>query len=750
MRVHISLTIFSLFLLPYSRAQQLTKYVDPFIGTGGHGHTFPGATRPFGMVQLSPDTFNEGWDWCSGYHDSDRSIMGFSHTHLSGTGRGDLMDILVMPGTGDIKLTPGSRSNPADGYRSVFKKESEKASPGYYSVFLDSYGIKAELTTTKRVGFHRYTFPSSDKSHILLDLFHGFKTDSVITAWVRIDNDSTITGYRKTRGWGEGDEKDFANEEIWFTARFSKPFKSAGIGRGQVLSNGLKRADGRDLKVVLNFNTLKNEAILLKVGISYVDEQGALNNLRTETPNWNFEQIRREATEEWEGAMACLQVADTTTKEKKVFYTALYHTMLAPTTFSDVDSRYKGFDKKVRSIPGLENYTIFSLWDTFRAAHPLFTITQPARVNQFIQSMLAQYKEYGLLPVWPLVGSETNCMIGYHAIPVITDAYFKGFRGYDVNLAYEAMKKSAMQDSFGVKYLKKFNYVPADLENKSVSKTLEYAYDDWCIAQMAKALGKKDDYQYFKERSLAYKNVFDSESGFMRGKNSIGAFVPGFDPAFASYGKSDFIEGNSWQYSWFVPHDIEGLIALMGGKAKFSQRLDELFNQKSAEHINKPVDITGLIGEYAHGNEPSHHIAYLYNYAGQPWKTQEKVDEIRRRLYGVEANGLSGNEDCGQMSAWYVFSALGFYPVNPADGKYLFGSPLFKKATIRYNGKTFSIAAKGLSPLNKYIQSVRLNGKSLNRNWITHKEITEGGELEFIMAPKPSESHASARIISER
>ncbi|WP_256010632.1 GH92 family glycosyl hydrolase [Desertivirga xinjiangensis] len=740
----IAIVLYSILLFQITKAQKRIQHVNPFIGTGGHGHTFPGATRPFGMVQLSPDTFNEGWDWCSGYHDSDRSIMGFSHTHLSGTGRGDLLDILVMPGTGAIKLKPGSRSNPGEGYRSRFKKENEKASPGYYSVLLDDYGIKAELTASKRVGFHRYTFPASKESHILFDLFHSFKTDSVINTWIRIDNDSTITGFRKTRGWGEGTEKDFVSEEIWFVARFSKPFKSSAIARGQVLSATEKSASGRDLKAVLNFDTKAEEALMVKVGISYTDENGAFNNLREEVRHWNFDRVRHEAAQEWEESLSAIDVNDGGAEEKSIFYTALYHSMIAPTVFSDADGRYMGFDKKIHHAQNFENYSVFSLWDTFRAANPLFTITQPSRINDFINAMLAQYKEYGLLPVWPLVGSETNCMIGYHAIPVITDAYFKGFRGFDVNLAYEAMKKSAMQDEFGIAHLKKYNYVPADLENKSVSKTLEYAYDDWCIAQMAKALGEMNDYNYFLKRSEAYKNVYDTQTGFMRGKDSKGNFIPGFDPAFASYGKSDFIEGNSWQYSWFVPHNVNGLIDLMGGRESFSKRLDALFSQKSADISGKPIDITGLIGEYAHGNEPSHHIAYLYNYAGQPWKTQEKVREIRSILYGSKADGLCGNEDCGQMSAWYIFSGLGFYPVNPASGRYNIGSPLFKEAAIKLGDKSFLITAKNLSSINIYIQSVTLNGEDLKRSWINHDEIVKGGKLEFNMGAKPGRNWAAS------
>ncbi|TKC63642.1 glycoside hydrolase family 92 protein [Pedobacter hiemivivus] len=730
----LCLSVFA-FHVQFLKAQEFTKYVNPFIGTGGHGHTFPGATRPFGMVQLSPDTFNEGWDWVSGYHASDRSIMGFSHTHLSGTGRGDLLDIMVMPGTGPIQLFPGDKQKTKGGYRSGFDKKTEKASPGYYAVFLEDYKILAELTTSKRVGFHRYTFPKSDQSHVLFDLFHGFKNDSVLLTGIQLKNNSLITGFRKSKGWAEGKEKDFANEHIFFAARFSKPFNSSVIAKNGLRMAGNDAVTGKDLKVVLNFNTKAQEAILIKVGISYVSEQAALANLDAEIHDWDFDRVKREAEKEWDDALKVIEVKDQGESNKTVFYTALYHTMIAPYLYSDADGKYRGFDDKIHTAKDFDQYTVFSLWDTFRAAHPLFTITRPEKVNHFIKSMLSQYQESGLLPVWPLVGSETNCMIGYHAIPVITDAYFKGFRSYDVNLAYKAIKASAMQDQFGIQYLKKFNYVPTDLENKSVSKTLEYAYDDWCIAQLAKALGKTSDYAYFSKRAKAYANVFDPKTGFMRGKKADGTFNPGFDPSFASYGYSDFIEGNSWQYSWFVPHDVQGLIHLMGGKDKFTQKLDELFVQKSNSNHDKPIDITGLIGEYAHGNEPSHHVAYLYNEVGQPWKTQEKVQEICNRFYTNQPDGLSGNEDCGQMSAWYVFSAMGFYPVNPADGKYSLGVPLFKALNVKLGNKTFKIKAPALSPVNRYVQAVRLNGKLIDRSWINHQEIKDGAELEFVMGP---------------
>lgn len=718
---------------------KLIDFVNPFIGTGGHGHTYPGPSLPFGMVQLSPDTGVEGWDWCSGYHYSDSSIMGFSHTHLSGTGRGDLLDILVVPITGKVLTEPGTKEDPDSGYRSRFSHENERAWPGYYSVFLDDYDVQAELTVGKRTGIHRYSFPETNEANILIDLFHGRQGDSVIATQVNIVNDSLITGYRKSRGWGELGEEYFADQQLYFAAYFSKPFKKSSIVVDGIVYEDLISKDGRNLKTFVTFDTHSGEEILLKVGISAVDIEGALRNLDQEIPHWDFEVIKSEAENLWEQQLGKIVVSSDNIERKEIFYTAMYHAHLAPNLFSDVDSRYRGSDKQVHTADGFDNYTVFSLWDTFRATHPLFTITQPERVNDFIKAMLAQYDEYGLLPVWSLHGSETNCMIGYHSVPVIADAYFKGIRGFDVDKAYLAMKTSAMQDNFGIQHLKKYNYIPTDLENKSVSKTLEYAFDDWCIAQMADALGKSDDYEYFMKRSKAYMEVFDPSTSLMRGKKSNGEFKESFDPTFASYGECDFIEGNSWQYSWFVPHDIPGLISLMGGNENFNKKLDQLFSEKDNVTEGAPIDITGLIGQYAHGNEPSHHVAYLYNYGGQPWKTQEKVNQIKTELYDHTPNGLSGNEDCGQMSAWYVFSALGFYPVNPATGIYDFGTPSFDSAVIHLpNGKSFKIVAENLTDQNIYIQDVKLNGKAYSEWFIQHKDLVEGGELVLKMGREPN------------
>jgi len=721
----------------------LYQCVDPMIGTDGHGHTFPGATRPFGMVQLSPDTYTKGWDWCSGYHYSDSSILGFSHTHLSGTGRGDLLDILVMPTTGSLQMIPGTRENPDLGYRSRFSHRDEHASPGYYSVLLKDYNIQAELTATVRAGFHRYTFPKTDEAHIIIDLFHGFATDSVTETSITIVNDSTIVGCRKSRGWGEGQEKYFANQQVYFAARFSKPFTSGGIYANDAPLNE-KSAQGRNLKAFVNYSTKAGEQILVKVGISSVDAEGALNNLDEEIKDWDFERIRSEAKQDWETQLGKVKI-EASPKEMTIFYTALYHSMIAPYQFSDCDGRYMGFDRKIHKAPGGGNYTVFSLWDTFRAGNVLNTILNQDRVPGMLQSFLNQYEEYGLLPVWPLWGSETNCMIGYHAIPVITDAYMKGIPGIDIQKLYPAMKKSAMQDDFGIKYLKEYGFIPYDKENKTVSMTLEYAFDDWCLAQVANELGKEDDYKYFLARSQSYIKLFDPEFKLMNGKSSDGKFRRPFDATFSSYGPSDFIEGNSWQYSFFVPHDMPGLIKLFGGGDAFATKLDELFTMKTSNADPKPLDVTGLIGEYAHGNEPSHHVAYLYDYAGKPSKSQYWLRQIMSSLYKDTPDGLCGNEDCGQMSAWYVFSALGFYPVNPASGNYDFGTPLVKHAVINTGKNNFEIEARDLSDQNFYVQKAELNGKVLNRYYITHKEMLDGGSLVFYMGNTPVDMPAGTK-----
>jgi len=711
-----------------------TQYVNPFIGTDGHGHSYPGATLPFGMVQLSPDTHTEGWDWCSGYHTSDSSIMGFSHTHLSGTGASDYGDILLMPTTGKIQFEPGSRENPDEGYRSRFSHQNEKAEPGFYSVFLDDYKINVDLTATERCGFHKYIFPKSDSSNIVLDLFHGIQ-DITKNASLNIIDNQTIQGFRRSGGWAN-------DHTVFFYAQFSKPFKTSGIYDGEKILNGIKSFDGKIVKSFFTFSTDKNESVLVRIGISSTSIEGAKKNLEKEIPVWDFEKIRKSASDKWEEELSKIQVEGKKKDDLITFYTALYHTMLAPNIFSDVDGGYTGMDKKIHYAKNFTMYTVFSLWDTFRALHPLLSIIDKKRTNDFINSMLAKFEESGLLPVWELASNETNCMIGYHAIPVIVDAFMKGIKNYDTLKIYEAMKNSAMQNFHGLDQYRKIGFVPMDKEIESVSKTLEYAHDDWCIAQMAKLFSKNDDYNYFIERAQNYKNVFDANTKFMRGRNYNGMWKKVFDPAEPFPGGSgEFTEGSSWQYTWFVPQDISGLINLMGGNEKFSANLDELFQVDSLKDYFVPSDMTGLIGQYAHGNEPSHHIAYLYNYTGDAWKTQARIRDIMNKMYTSNRDGLCGNEDCGQMSAWYIFSAAGFYPVTPGSNVYAIGSSLFDRVTINLdNGKKFVVETKNNSDKNVYIQSALLNKRKYDKSFLNYSDIENGGDLQFEMSDSPNKN----------
>ncbi len=711
-----------------SAQTKLTDFVNPFIGTAGHGHTYPGASLPHGLVQLSPDTDIEGWDWCSGYHYSDSTLMGFSHTHLSGTGIGDYGDILFMPTTGALKTEPGPKDNPDAGYRSRFSHKNEISKPGYYSVFLEDYNIKAELTATDRAGFHKYIFPETNDANIIIDLNHGIQ-DKTTDSEVRIINDKTIDGYRRSTGWAK-------DECVYFYAEFSKPFKSYGLSESGKIYDNKSSGKGKDIKAFVRFKTSKDEAVLIKVGISFVSIDGAKKNVQTEIPGWDFNKIKNLTVEKWNKALSSIFVESNDSDNKTTFYTALYHTLLTPNIFSDVDGKFIGMDKKIHSIQNKHDmYTVFSLWDTFRAEHPLFTLIEPERDLDMVRSLITKYKNGGLLPVWELAANETGTMIGYHSIPVITDAYFKGIKDFDVEEAYGAMKKSAMQNSNGLEYYKEMGYIPSDLESESVSKTLEYAYDDWCIARMAKALGKEKDYNYFIERAKFFTNVFDPSTSLMRAKKN-GRWYEPFDPYSVS---GNYTEANAWQYSFFVPQDINGLIKLIGGDQKFISKLDELFNTSPKLTGRSQSDITGMIGQYAQGNEPSHHMAYLYNYAGEPWKTQDIVHKIVTRLYTDKPDGLCGNDDCGQMSAWYVFGAMGFYPVCPGDNAYVIGTPLFDKAEINTGkGKSFTVVAKNLSEKNYYIQSVTLNGKRYPYSYISNSDITNGGNLVFEMGPEPS------------
>ncbi|MBU2650804.1 MAG: GH92 family glycosyl hydrolase [Bacteroidetes bacterium] len=707
---------------------EYARYVNPFIGTDGHGHTFPGATTPFGMVQLSPDTRKDSWDGCSGYHYSDSTILGFSMTHLSGTGVGDYGDFRFMPGTGEVQIMPGSEEDPGSGYRSRFRHDTESASPGYYKVFLDDYGVSVELTATPRAGLQRYVFPKSGQSHVLIDLKEGVTSDKVIESEVRIVSDRAVEGFRRTRGWAD-------DQYLYFYAEFSKAFKDFGIAESGEVKEGKDHAKGNDLKAYVSFSTDSSELIMVKTGISAVSAENARKNLMQEIPGFDFNKVRRDALVQWNDELGRISVSGGSEEERISFYTALYHSFIAPNLYSDVDGKYRGHDLQVHESKTGNIYTVFSLWDTFRALHPLFTIIQQERTNELINTMLDIYRTGGLLPVWELAANETWCMIGYHSIPVIADAYAKGIRGYDADLALRAMIRSAGQDHHGLKYLRQYGYIPAGKEGESVSKTLEYAYDDWCIAQMGQWLGKSGTYEEFIQRAQYYKNLYDPSTGFMRGKIN-GMFVEPFNPAEVNF---MLTEANTWQYNFFVPQDVAGLMELMGGEEAFNRKLDEMFNAPQDLAGRQQADITGLIGQYAHGNEPSHHMAYLYNYSGQPWKTQELVRRIMKEMYTDKPDGLCGNEDCGQMSAWYVLSAMGLYAVVPGIPEYAIGSPLFDTVRINLeNGKTFTLIAKGNGPGNPYIQSAVLNGILLEKCYITQEDIMDGGELILDMGKEPS------------
>jgi len=708
-----------------------TQYVNPLIGTASHGHTYPGATRPFGMVQLSPDTGNDGWDWCSGYHYSDSSIVGFSHTHLSGTGIGDMGDILIMPVVGKLMLREGDKKNPDTGYRCRFSHKRETARPGYYSAFLEDYNIQAELTATERCGFHRYQFPASDNAYFIIDLQHGLGWDKPTETYLKIESDTVIVGYRKSSGWAK-------KQEVYFVLKSSIPISKFFLYNEDANIPDAKEVTGKAVKSVCYIKADRPQTLLLKVGISATSIDGARLNLDKEIPNWDFDRVREDTERSWENELSKIRVESSDPALKETFYTSMYHAFLAPTLYNDVDGSYRGPDGKIHRDTTFNNMTTFSLWDTFRAAHPLYTIVQTKRIHDMAASMMAFYSESGLLPEWSLMANETNTMIGYHAVPVLFDAYNKGLIEKPEEV-YVAMKKSAQQKRFGIEYIDKYGYVPGDLVTESTSKTLEYAYDDWCIAGMAKALGHEEDYSYYSKRAQNYKNVFDPSVGFMRGRLSDGGWRSPFAPNKAEHRKGDFTEGNSWQYSWFVPHNVPDLINLMGGAERFVERLDSLFSTSSDVGTEASPDVSGLIGQYAHGNEPSHHIAYLFAMAGYPEKTQEILNRIMTTLYSNKTDGLCGNEDCGQMSAWFVLSALGFYPVNPASGQYIFGRPFFQEAQIPLNnGKTFVIKTKNLTSDSIYIRSVTLNGKSWNKGYINHSDIINGGELVFEMSNSPN------------
>ena len=695
------------------------EFVNPLVGTGGHGHTFPGACVPFGMVQLSPDTRLEGWDGCSGYHYSDSILYGFSHTHLSGTGCSDYGDILLMPTTGEMKLKNSE-------YASAFSHKNEKAEPGFYRVFLDKYCITAALTATKRTGFHKYVFPKGIEQNVLLDLKHR---DEVLSSEIEIVSDREVRGFRRSRAWA-------TDQVIYFSIQFSRPFTKHIIARNDTVLGAKKSITDKNLKAFFTF-AADDSPLFVKCGVSGVSKEGALKNLQAENPGWDFRAIRKAARDAWNLELSKIKVSGGTEAQKKNFYTSLYHCMISPNVFSDVDGQYMGRDKKIHKASGYEQYTVFSLWDTYRALHPLFTIIDQKRTQDYIRTFLAQYKEGGRLPVWELGANETDCMIGYHSVSVIADAYVKGIRGFDEKLALEAMKFSANREELGLKYYKTLGFIPSETESESVSKTAEYAYDDWCIAQFAKAIGDERTYEVFIRRAQNYKNLYDPESGFMRAKVNNGWFAP-FDPYEVNF---NYTEANAWQYRYSMPQDLEWVISKYKSPAEFERSLDQLFEAKSSTTGREQADISGLIGQYAHGNEPSHHMAYVYNYCGAAWKTQKLVRQIMQSFYHPKPDGLIGNEDCGQMSAWYVMSAMGLYPVTPGSDVYVFGSPLFEKVSIQLeNGKVFTIRARRATASHVYIRSAELNGEPYTRSYIRHSDIMKGGELVFNMAPVPNKN----------
>lgn len=705
------------------------SHVDPYIGSGGHGHVFVGASVPFGGVQVGPTNFEQGWDWHSGYHYSDNVLTGFTMLHLNGTGCGDLSEILFMPYMGPLTTNRGTKENPDEGFCARYSHDQEIARPGYYAVMLDD-GIKAELTATERVGMMRYSFPKPEEAHVIIDLKVG--QDTATETFLEQLDETTIAGHRFSRGWAN-DQREF------FVAKFSQPIKSLKLFEDEAPQGDAKSYKGTNVKGVISYAKAPRQ-VLVKVGISPVSVKNAMANLNAESPGWGFEEIVGKANAKWNHELGKIAVEMRTKEDMRTFYTALYHTMITPSLYNDHNGDYRGTDKKVYSDPGFTNYTLFSLWDTYRAEHPLLTITQPERVGDMIASMLMVYKQQGKLPIWHLRGNETGTMVGYSAVPVVIDAYFKGFN-IDPKLAWEAVKTSSTLDERGVDWVKKQGWIPADREGESVAKALEYAVSDWAIAQFAEALGKDEDHKIYAERGRAYRHYFDAETQFMRGKREDGSWVTPFDPVASSHRSDVYCEGNGWQYTWLVPQDVEGLVSLFGGDEPFARKLDALFEVEENLGSGASSDISGLVGMYCAGNEPDHHVIYLYNFAGQQWKAARRARQVLTEMYKADPNGLSGNEDCGQMSAWYVLSAMGLYQVNPASGCYVFGSPTIEKAAIRLPGnKRFFVETVNNSTGNIYIQSATLNGKPHTKSFITYREIMEGGKLTFKMGPEPNKA----------
>lgn len=729
-KIHILVLCLNLLLFD-TQAQNLARYVDPFIGSGGHGHVFVGANVPYGAVQVGPDNFYKGWDWCSGYNYCDSVIVGFSHLHMSGTGIGDLGDILIMPYMGNIQLNKGYEKERYSGYASSFSHKNERAAPGYYSVKLDDHNINVELTASERVGFHSYTFPQGANARIIIDLKEGINDRSVDT-YMELTDEYTIKGYRFSEGWAK-------KQQVFFAVKSSVPIHDFSVYEDtEYLSR--KKGKGKSIKALISFENSPG-TVSLKVGISPVSSENALSNIEAEIPHWNFEETVRQADEKWNKELSKIIVETPDKSGKRIFYTAMYHLMIHPSLFDDHNGDYMGSDWKAYKKTGFDNYTIFSLWDTYRAAHPLYNIIDPKRTADFVNSLLAVYDQTGALPIWHLRGYDTGTMVGINSLQVIAEAYLKGNKGFDPERAFRVMKAVAMSDLRGLAFDRDFKVIPSDvMKNRPVATALEYAIGAASIALMSKAMGKAEDYEYFNKRACNYKLYYDKEVGFFRGKMADGSWNPVFHPIKSKKPwATDYAEGNPWQYLWLVPQDVEGLIELLGGEEAFEDKLNTFFSIDPGDDKDVLLDLTGCIGQYAQGNEPSHHIAYLYAYIGQQWKTARLIRYILKNFYHDRPDGIIGNEDCGQMSAWYILSSLGFYPVFTASGQYVLGSPLFDKATITLgNGKTFTVEAINNSSENNYIQRAELNGKKYDFSFITHQDIVQGGKLTVTMGKEPN------------
>lgn len=709
--------------------EDLTQFVDPRIGTGGHGHVFYGANVPYGFIQLGPTSIPQSWDWVSGYHVSDSTVIGFPHTHLSGTGIGDLHDINVMPVVGEVTYSRGDASSYETGLWSYSDRSKEVVTPGYYRTHLSRYNVDVELTATKRVGFHKYTFLGNESPAIVFDMVNGGCWDKTTEAVIRVVNDSTVSGYRYSKGWAD-------DQRVFFRAEFSRKFDNVEF----IVNDSVKEGDmakGAQLFARVNFAAGNQEPVYMKVALSPTSEEGAQLNMQTELSGWDFEKTIADAKAAWNKELNKVKVYTTDEASKKIFYTSLYHTLFAPSEFCDVNGDYYGADKQVHKGEGFVNYTTFSLWDTYRAAQPLMTILHPEKMSDIINTMLHIHQQQGKLPVWHLMGCETNCMVGNPGVPVVADAILKDIKGFDTELAFKALKESSMLPERGMEHRIEYGFIPADKMTEAIAYDMEYAIADWAVAQAAQKLGKQEDYEYFLKRSKSYKNYFDASTGFMRGKMLDGSWRTPFSPYASSHRDDDYCEGNAWQYTWLVPHDVEGLVECFGSKEAFVNKLDSLFLANGDMGEASSPDISGLIGQYAHGNEPSHHTVYLYTLVGQPWKTADRIKEILHTMYTDQPDGLSGNEDVGQMSAWYILSSFGFYQVEPAGGKFVFGYPNFDKVEITVPAGKFVIERENKGQQNNYIQAIVLNGAEYKKPWIEYADIMKGGELKFLMGDEP-------------